>query len=318
MQIDKGLSLWLASVTFAFVSIVSKGSFNPVGSIGCGDLVFGSIERYEINNYTFELTGDYPVVQITTCGSNYDTWLYVWNSRGTEIEDCDDCGDCGTRTVLAIDDLDTGSYYIGVGGYYSSSGIYRLEVTCGDGTVAPIDYSTTYGDGGDYADWNCNHFYEYPLPLPCISSSWFSVSAKCVDYDKVELSYYDERGCNGDVNDTIIVNSTSLDDGSALMCSYIRSCDYYSYAVYWGECSDDNLTLSGYQVVGECSSYTYYGFIDYRYWYKESCKDNGDLTTTVYSCDSCSSNCRELSYDEGNAFDSINSTNFCVEVKYFL
>ena len=297
---------WLVYVACALG--VAKCDFNPVGSVDCGEAVFGSIDSYEINNYTFELTKEYAFVQISTCGSSYDTWLYVWNSDGDEIDDCDDCGDCGVRTVLTIDDLSAGSYYIGVGGFSSSSGVYVADVSCTNATIEPV--TTQEGSGSYYSDWECNHVYGTPLPMPCTSyGDSRSGKAECISDDAAELSYYNESSdCSGEVLYTRVYNTT--DFGDALACSYGSSCDYFSYAVYEdGKCEDDNLRGAGYSVVGECISYDIYDVS-----YKDKCSNNGDITTTIYSCPDCASSCSEYT-DSINFYDQFNDS-YCVTVKY--
>ena len=301
------LKFWLLCVACTFS--VSKAQFDPIGSVDCGGSVYGSIEANEINIYTFELTDDYSVVQFSTCGSNYDTYLYLYDSEGDEIENCDDCGSCGVQTVLTVDGLSTGSYYIGVGGFSSESGIYVLDVTCSDSTIAPL--TTNSGSSNYYSDWECNHIVELPLPLPCIYSGSKGITVECIDDNHVEISYFDSSDCSGDVNYTITWNNTQLGDG-AIECSYDDSCDYYSYSIYYDECDDDNdnLRTNGYQVIGECSSYDSYDVS-----YEDTCSSNGDITTTIYGCADCDSSCQEYE-DTVNFYDQFNDT-FCVEVEYF-
>lgn len=50
-------------------------------------------------------------------------------SVGQLLQTCDDCGPCGLRTVLSVA-LNPGSYWVVVDGFSSSSGNYRLAITC--------------------------------------------------------------------------------------------------------------------------------------------------------------------------------------------
>ena len=295
-----------------WIFVVSKCDFNPEGSIDCGESLSGTTTQAgEVQNYTFELTDEYPVVQISTCGSNFDTYLYFWDSDGDLIQSCDDCGSCGLSTVLTFDNLDTGSYYIGVGGCCGDYGTYILDITCANTTSPPI----TTPDGGinEYEDWECNHILTFPLPLPCLYTGSLSVIAECNDDDDgVDVTYYNTNDCSGDINRTETFDSDEFgEDG--IVCTYDDSCGYYSYSLYNGEnnCGDDdNLFATQYSVIGECISYDSYG-----YSYLTTCESNGDLTTIAYDCADCDSDCQDSSVVV-NFYDQFNDT-VCVEVEYF-
>ena len=99
------------------------------GYVDCGDSVTGSIVSYEIEYLVFNLRTGYSEVEISTCGSSYDTYLYFYDENGGLVTSCDDCGSCGYQTILTLCNVANGFYYIGVGGYSSSSGTYVLEIT---------------------------------------------------------------------------------------------------------------------------------------------------------------------------------------------
>ena len=115
----------------------------------CGSHTTGSTtQAYDINYYQFTLSGANNVpftVVFDTCGSSYDTWLHLHHLNWTTIDSCDDCGDCATRTIMTIDDLYNGTYILGVGGYSTRYGSYRLTINCSSehDTPSPIDSTSS-------------------------------------------------------------------------------------------------------------------------------------------------------------------------------
>ena len=75
-------------------------------------------------------------VEISTCGSDYDTFLYI---QGSNIDySCDDCGSCGTRTETTVTNFLPGECYnIIVGGFSSREGNYVLSISCEALTTTP-------------------------------------------------------------------------------------------------------------------------------------------------------------------------------------
>jgi len=106
-------------------------------------------------------------ITVNTCGSQFDTWLRVYDftftegsdevTLGTELCSCDDCGDCGVQTVLNCD-LESGYYAIIVDGFSNSTGQYSLNLSCPRGNIGcggteagfTTDVENVIGDtGGD-------------------------------------------------------------------------------------------------------------------------------------------------------------------------
>ena len=145
---DTCASLMLTSC--AYILGVCKGWWTDtnethtlVGSVDCGETVYGSIESYDINLYSFYLLEDEYVVVLNTCNSSYDTFLYLYDEYGYDVYNCDDCGSCHLRAILTLYNLDAGLYYIGVGGFSSHSGDYSLNVSCGNDNSTSSGYSET-------------------------------------------------------------------------------------------------------------------------------------------------------------------------------
>ena len=65
-----------------------------------------------------------------SCGSNFDTWLRVQtHDLSRELLSCDDCGSCGTQSILT-GWLEAGCYSLVIDGYGTSSGAYKVGITC--------------------------------------------------------------------------------------------------------------------------------------------------------------------------------------------
>merc|ERR1719149_24154 len=65
-----------------------------------------------------------------SCGSNFDTWLRVQtHDLSRELLSCDDCGACGTQSILT-GWLEAGCYSLVIDGYGTSSGAYKVGITC--------------------------------------------------------------------------------------------------------------------------------------------------------------------------------------------
>ena len=306
----------------AYILGVSKGGWNDtnetdalVGSVDCGETVYGSIESYDINLYSFYLLEDEDIVVLDTCNSSYDTYLYLYDEFGYELSRCDDCGSCGVRTVLTLYNVDAGSYYIGVGGFSSSSGDYKLSVSCyNDNSTSSGGYSTTSGGGSgsinSYETWACNHWGTAPMPIDCFYDGNAGIAIECTSGgDEAEINFYNTTDCRGSPYDTWTWD-ISLFDGQ-VDCSYDYSCDYYYFEVYNDTTSDDDdcdgdLALSSGLVINEC--YTSSSSSSFR----TMCDEDGEISIYYYDCAYCY--CGVDSYNSTNIYDQFGQ---CVNVKYF-
>jgi hypothetical protein len=101
-----------------------------------GPPVNGSIQSYEAVWYSFTADKDYGTVEVSLCGSAYDTKLEVWY-------ECDDMSyayynddNCGLQSRIFTGPMDDGQvWYAKVYGFSSSSGNFELEI---NGTEACI------------------------------------------------------------------------------------------------------------------------------------------------------------------------------------
>ena len=103
-------------------------------SISCGETVSGSTSN-AVNNthyYNINLPVTMDTLIISSCNSDFDTWLYWQDSNGNDIFDCDDCGSCefDIHSILTLTNVSSGNYRIGIGGYSYFRGDYQLSITC--------------------------------------------------------------------------------------------------------------------------------------------------------------------------------------------
>ena len=97
---------------------------------------------------------------LDSCGSDYDTWLRVYDEdKTTELASCDDCGDCGVQTILDAGLMEPGTYELLVEGFSSSSGSHTVLMTCDEMTISceeTVTGSTTDNANthGNTADWS--------------------------------------------------------------------------------------------------------------------------------------------------------------------
>jgi len=69
-------------------------------------------------------------VEIETCGSGFDTYLWLTETDGTIVTFNDDS--CGLSSRITST-LDAGEYVVVVDGFSSSTGQYTLDITCNTG-----------------------------------------------------------------------------------------------------------------------------------------------------------------------------------------
>lgn len=137
---------------------INAGSYSVSGSYS--DTKTNSTANGFINNYgqaspevwySFTIGGGTNSVNVSLCESNFDTYLHVLNSSGTEIASNDDGGPLCTssRSSLSFTNLAPGTYYAVAEGYSTNTGaiIFALDVTI----ITPLTISyagpQTYSTG---------------------------------------------------------------------------------------------------------------------------------------------------------------------------
>ena len=125
-----------SALNFDLNATDADGSCMIPSLITCGSSVTGSTTG-TLNNYggpsaeaiyRFEadVTGDY---EFSSCGSDYDTYLRIYDANMNELYSADDDGDCNYQAIINRE-LSPGSYYVLIEGYQELAGFYTLTVTC--------------------------------------------------------------------------------------------------------------------------------------------------------------------------------------------
>ena len=125
-----------SALNFDLNATDADGSCMIPSLITCGSSVTGSTTG-TLNNYggpsaeaiyRFEadVTGDY---EFSSCGSDYDTYLRIYDVNMNELYSADDDGDCNHQAIINRE-LSQGSYYVLIEGYQELAGFYTLTVTC--------------------------------------------------------------------------------------------------------------------------------------------------------------------------------------------
>eukprot|EP01084_Bolivina_argentea_P192170 329965_1 len=112
-----------------------------IASIACGDLITASTTAHQqIDHYLFSVneTDNEILVTFSTCGSDYDTSLWLFYNYTTLLHTNDDSDRCGIASILTTDLLYNGDYVLSVGGYNGAFGNYVLNFTCNNPITEPV------------------------------------------------------------------------------------------------------------------------------------------------------------------------------------
>ena len=120
---DYNLSISCTIVNTTFVP-VSCGSVVTGSTVGLPSLR-GSSSGDQQHIFCPSTT---EIVQISTCGSSFDTVLYI---NGPDVDDYfDDSGTCGMQEMARLEFKAGECYDIIVGGYSNGEGTYSLSIEC--------------------------------------------------------------------------------------------------------------------------------------------------------------------------------------------
>eukprot|EP01083_Nonionella_stella_P203585 742792_1 len=152
--------------------------------ITCGETVTSMLTSssdidYLYFNLSADTTNSHSKVMFDSCGSSYDTYLYLYDINFNILFQGDDEGDCGTKEQLTIDPLHSGEYILGVSGYgvesFHSYGEWEIHILCSDSelvneTVNPnqLPYASMYDSFNFPLHWweietACEQEYETSL-----------------------------------------------------------------------------------------------------------------------------------------------------------
>ncbi|NQU67978.1 MAG: T9SS type A sorting domain-containing protein [Candidatus Marinimicrobia bacterium] len=125
--------------------------------------VYGSIESYGAEWWTFDVADGFTDVTISLCNSDYDTKLEIWDECGAANYFAANDDFCGMQSSITLSAPAAGTYYAKVFGWSSQFGNYALNITgsqaqdCTDNELTLYMYDS-FGDG-----WNGNYFDVYDM-----------------------------------------------------------------------------------------------------------------------------------------------------------
>lgn len=97
----------------------------------CGIAETGSTVNSCDGEQRFVFTATTSMKTISTCGSNYDTVISIYDSNNALLASNDDNSECGLTSLIDDLALDIGSEYtVILAGYSSQVGEYQIELTC--------------------------------------------------------------------------------------------------------------------------------------------------------------------------------------------
>ncbi|PWG81603.1 DUF6443 domain-containing protein [Pararcticibacter amylolyticus] len=172
--------------------------------------------------------GSQTQVSISTCGSNFDTYLHVLDEYGSDIISADDNGPLCSGTNSSIQQyFSAGTYYVVVEGYSSYTGTIQLSVTSSEGGTMsagatmsnPIEVGNLGAGPNGFTDSRSNAdaclgndigqisndiYYRFTLTAPSVvklshCGSGFDTYMHLLDANGLSLATSDDNGplCTG-------------------------------------------------------------------------------------------------------------------------
>eukprot|EP01084_Bolivina_argentea_P063705 116259_1 len=105
------------------------------GEIQCGQVKTGQLHSHsDIGYYYFNLSTNVSSVFFDSCGSDYDTSLYLFDITYNQLHMADDEGNCGYAAQLLVFNLKSNEYILGISGSGSdlghAYGNWKVSVNC--------------------------------------------------------------------------------------------------------------------------------------------------------------------------------------------
>lgn len=177
----------------------------PLGSVAVGGSATGEIEEsYDVDKFAVELEAGttYNFSMLGTAsggGTLYDTYLYLYDSDGNQIDYNDDGGEGLESLIEDFTAGETGTYYLGAAAFGSGTGSYTVEVEATGETGGPI--------------YTGDHFLPYAGYIPedlvdmIMGDSGLSISnAQLIGSEDAASFYF--GGIDGiDIDDGILLTS---------------------------------------------------------------------------------------------------------------
>jgi len=121
-------------------AVPGTGCDATVIDIACGETLTGSTAGSCDAQHIFRFTAATSMKTISTCGSQYDTKISVYNVADELVFYQDDSSECGLQSFVEDLALEIGTeYFIVLYGYNDQVGDYALELTCqsDDASLSP-------------------------------------------------------------------------------------------------------------------------------------------------------------------------------------
>merc|ERR1719403_737746 len=112
-------------------AVPGTGCDATVIDIACGETLTGSTAGSCDAQQIFRFTAATSMKTISTCGSQYDTKISIYNVADELVFYQDDSSECGLQSFIEDLSLEIGTeYFIVLHGYNDQVGNYALELTC--------------------------------------------------------------------------------------------------------------------------------------------------------------------------------------------
>jgi len=128
---------------------------NNYGVVGSAQINGYTSHDFGVEWYSFNVPYDMTDVSVSLCGSDYDTYLAVYDACGGSLLGMDDDYDCETKqpvegkdgrslqSQLDFPTLEAGTYYVKVYGYSSHYGNYMLNIFLPNNLPSPTNLIAT-------------------------------------------------------------------------------------------------------------------------------------------------------------------------------
>jgi len=198
-----------------------------------GGLWSGSIETGgDVDYFSFYATsGCTYVIETSDLGSGSDTYIYLYSTNGTTEIDHDDDGGAGLASKIEWEATSSGTYYIKVRHYRSSSGTgtYKISVTSPHDGSDAVNLTDGQSHSGSLSSTGDTDMYSISVSAGGTLIVTLDGPSSGADFDlyvrigsQPTLSSYDDRGYSGSADETCSVTASS----SAPVYIMVRS--------YWG------------------------------------------------------------------------------------